>query len=76
MRITTNREDLLNLVECEIVPSLKAWGYEFSKIKNFIQGLCNFYLDPNKPSNQWSLPTTLYVEMAKPANRLVNMFSS
>lgn len=76
MRITTNREDLLNLVECQIVPSLKAWGYDFYKMQNFIQGLCNFYLDPNKPSNQWSLPKSLYLRMAEPANRLVNMFNS
>ncbi|MDB9475035.1 hypothetical protein [Dolichospermum circinale] len=76
MRITSHREALLNLVESQVVPSLKTWKYDFSKMKSFIAGLCKFYLDPNKPSNQWSLPKTLYVEMAEPGNRLVNMFSS
>ncbi len=76
MRVTSNRDDLLNIVETEILPSLKVWGYDISKMKQFIAGLCNFYLDPNKPSNNWSLPTSLYVAMAEPANRLVSMFSN
>ncbi|MEB3177540.1 MAG: hypothetical protein VKL59_00630 [Nostocaceae cyanobacterium] len=75
MRVTSKRDDLLNLVETEVLPSLKAWGYQISKMKKFIKGLCDFYLDPNKPSNNWSLPTTLYVSMAEPANRLVSMFT-
>ncbi len=76
MRVTSNRDDLLNIVESEILPSLKVWGYDISKMKQFIAGLCNFYLDPNKPSNNWSLPKSLYVAMVEPANRLVTMFSS
>jgi len=76
MRVTSNRDGLLEIVETEIVPSLKAWGYDIPKMKQFIAGLCNFYLDPNKPSNNWSLPKSLYVAMAEPANRLVSMFSS
>jgi len=75
MRVTSTRDDLLKIVQTEVLPSLKAWGYQISKMKNFIEGLCNFYLDPNKPSNNWSLPTTLYVSMAEPANRLVAMFA-
>lgn len=75
MRVTSRRDDLLKIVETEVLPSLKIWGYDISKMKNFIEGLCNFYLDPNKPSNNWSLPTTLYVAMEEPANRLVAMFA-
>ncbi|MDJ0677606.1 MAG: hypothetical protein QNJ36_19855 [Calothrix sp. MO_167.B42] len=76
MRVTSNRDGLLEIVETEILPSLKVWGYDISQMKKFIAGLCNFYLDPNKPSNNWSLPKSLYVAMAQPANRLVSMFSS
>ncbi|MBD2677413.1 MULTISPECIES: hypothetical protein [Nostoc] len=75
MRVTSRRDDLLNIVETEVLPSLKLWGYNISKMKTFIEGLCNFYLDPNKPSNTWSLPTTFYVSMPEPANRLVAMFA-
>lgn len=75
MRVTSRRDDLLKIVETEVLPSLKVWGYDISKMKNFIEGLCNFYLDPNKPSNNWSFPTTLYISMPEPANRLVAMFA-
>ncbi|MFN6561419.1 MAG: RIO1 family regulatory kinase/ATPase [Nostoc sp. ChiSLP01] len=75
MRVTSRRDDLLKIVETEVLPSLKVWGYDLCKMKNFIQGLCNFYLDPNKPSNTWSFPTSLYVAMPEPANRLVAMFA-
>jgi hypothetical protein len=75
MRVTSRRDDLLKIVQAEILPSLKAWDYQISKIGKFIKGLCDFYLDPNKPSNNWSLPTTLYVSMAEPASRLVTMFA-
>ncbi|BAY80215.1 hypothetical protein NIES25_67030 (plasmid) [Nostoc linckia NIES-25] len=75
MRVTSRRDDLLKIVEAEVLPSLKVWGYDILKMKNFIQGLSNFYLDPNKPSNAWSLPTSLYVAMLEPANRLVAMFA-
>ncbi|ALB41644.1 hypothetical protein AA650_15300 [Anabaena sp. WA102] len=75
MRVTSNRDELLTIVETEVLPSLKAWGYDISKMKQFVEGLCNFYLNPNKPSNNWSFPTTLYVAMAEPANRLVAMFT-
>ena len=75
MRVASRRDDLLKIVQTEILPSLKAWDYQISKIGKFIEGLCNFYLNPNKPSNNWSLPTILYVSMAEPANRLVAMFA-
>jgi hypothetical protein len=75
MRVTSKRDDLLKIVETEVLPSLRAWDYDISKMKQFIEGLCKFYLDPNKPSNQWSLPRSLYVAMAKPAKRLVAMFT-
>lgn len=75
MRVTSKRDDLLKIVETDVVPSLKAWGYQFSKIREFSEGLTNFYLNPNKPSNEWSLSTDLYIAMAEPANRLVAMFA-
>ncbi|HLO84513.1 MAG TPA: hypothetical protein VK203_05790 [Nostocaceae cyanobacterium] len=75
MRLSSKRDDLLKIVEKEVVPSIKAWGYEMSKMGKFMAGLCNFYLDPNKPGNEWSLSKDLYVKMAEPGNKLVAMFN-
>ncbi|MFE1745042.1 hypothetical protein [Coleofasciculus sp. H7-2] len=75
LRLTSTRNDLLNIVQNDALPLLKSWGYKIDMIGKFIQGFCNFYLDPNKPSNIWSLPPELYVSMTEPANRLIAIFS-
>lgn len=75
MRLASKRDDLLKIVETDVLPLLNVWDYQISQIGSFIAGLCKFYLNPNKPSNNWSLSTDLYVAMTEPANRLVAMFA-
>jgi len=75
LRLTSTRNDLLQTVQNDALPLLKSWGYKIDTIRKFIEGFCNFYLDPNKPSNIWSLPPELYVSMAEPANRLIAIFA-
>ena len=75
LRLTTARDNLLKVVQVDALPLLKSQGYQLEKIGEFMEGFCNFYLDPNKPSNAWSLPQDLYVSMAEPANRLIAMFA-
>lgn len=75
LRLTSTRNDLLKTVQNDALPLLKSWGYKIDIIGKFIEGFCNFYLDPNKPSNVWSLPPELYVSMTEPANRLIAMFA-
>lgn len=75
MRLTSQRNELVRIVESDIMPLLKTWDYELPKIGKFIEGLSNFYLSPDKPSNAWSLSTDLYTSMSEPANRLIGMFT-
>lgn len=75
LRLTTAREELLNLVETEIVPWLKSCGYRLEKIAKFAECLGNFYLNPDKPSNMWSLPSSLYLALREPRDRLVSLLA-
>jgi hypothetical protein len=75
LRLTSTRNDLLKTVQNDALPLLKSWGYKIDIIGKFIEYFCNFYLDPNKPSNVWSLPSELYVSMTEPENRLIAMFA-
>ncbi len=75
MRLTSKRNDLVNIVESDVIPLLIKWDYHLPRIGKFIEGLSNFYLSPNKPSNDWSLSTDLYISMSEPANRLISMFA-
>ena len=75
MRLTSKRDELINLVESDIIPLLTKWEYDLKQIGKFIAGLANFYLSPDKPSNEWSLSTELYAAMSQPAHRLVDIFN-
>ena len=75
LRLTTEREALLNVIQTDIAPWLKACGYHLEQVAKFAQGLGNFYLHPNKPQNIWSLPSHLYVSLAEPTDRLVMMLA-
>ncbi len=54
MRLTSKRNDLVRIVESDVIPLLRMWDYQLPKIGKFIEGLSNFYLSPDKPSNDWS----------------------
>lgn len=71
MRLTSHRPGLLALAQCELVPRLRAWGYDLRQVARVVDGLGRFYLDPNKPGNEWSLPPSLYAGLAAPLARLV-----
>jgi hypothetical protein len=71
MRLTSDRPALLALAERELVPGLKARGYDMAALARVVAGLGRFYLDPNKPGNEWSLPLSLYAGLAEPLARLV-----
>lgn len=73
MRLACDRPAVLQLVKTEAVPNLREWGYNLPQIKHFVEGLTNFYLNPNKPCNQWSLPPNLYISMADPAAQLAQL---
>lgn len=75
LRLTSTRNNLLKTVQNDALPLLKSWGYKIDLIGKFIEGFCNFYLDPNKPTNIWSLPSDSYVSMTEPVNRLIAMFA-
>lgn len=71
MRLTSDRPALLALAERELVPRLRARGYDMARMARVVDGLGRFYLDPNKPGNEWSLPLSLYRGLAEPLARLV-----
>lgn len=73
LRLTTAREELLNLVKTEIAPWLKSSGYAMEKIAKFSESLGDFYLNPDKPTNMWSLPSSLYLTLREPRDRLVSL---
>lgn len=75
LRLTSKREDLLDLIKTDIVPWLKSCGYQLEQVAKFTEGLGNFYLDPNKPQNIWSLPRDLYISLEEPTSRLVMMLA-
>lgn len=73
LRLTVAREEFLNLVKNKIAPWLKSSEYDLEKIAMFAKGLGNFYLDPDKPKNVWSLPASLYLTLKEPCDRLVSL---
>ena len=72
LRLTSNRSGMLELVRHKLASQLRIWGYDMERLAKFAGGISQFYLDPNKPSNEWSLPTSLYLSLAEPAEQLVH----
>ncbi|MEM9543714.1 MAG: RIO1 family regulatory kinase/ATPase [Cyanobacteria bacterium P01_E01_bin.42] len=75
LRLTVVREEFLHFVKSKIVPWLQSSGYDLQKIAMFVEGLGNFYLDPAKPRNIWSLPPSLYLTLKEPRDRLVALLT-
>lgn len=75
LRQTRNYDDLLKIIQTDAIPWLKAEGYRIKTMKKFIKGLSQYYLDPNKPSDTWTIPSDLYIPIAKAANRLIAIFA-
>lgn len=76
LRVTTERDALLELIELNALPMLKAWGYQLDLIKKFIAGFCDFCLNPNKPNpSPFSLPSEMYLPLYEPANYLLALLS-
>lgn len=72
LRLTSNRSGMLELVRHELASQLCIWGYDMERLAKFARGISQFYLDPNKPSNEWSLPASLYLSLVEPAEQLVH----
>jgi hypothetical protein len=70
LRLTSDRPRMLGLTRHRIIPQLRAWRYDTHLVAHFVEGLARFYLDPDKPGNAWSLPASLYVSLADPADDL------
>ncbi len=66
LRLTSARPALLELARRDLVPRLGAWGYDLERMAGVVEGLGRFYLDPDKPGNEWSLPASLYLGLAEP----------
>ncbi len=49
LRLTSTRNDLLNIVQNDALPLLKSWGYKIDMIGKFIQGFVTFILTPISP---------------------------
>lgn len=76
LRVTTERDALLELVELNGLPMLKAWGYQLEIVKKFIAGFCHFYFDQNKPNpSPFSLSSEMYLSLHEPANYLLSLLS-
>jgi hypothetical protein len=71
LRLTCDRPALLALTQRTLVPRLRGFGYDLEHMARVIDGLGRFYLDPNKPGNEWSLPVSLYSGLAEPIAELV-----
>lgn len=71
LRLTCDRPGMLALTQQQLVPRLRAWGYDMGRIADIAEGLGRFYLDPNKLRNKWSLSDSLYVDLAAPTAQLV-----
>lgn len=72
LRLTSDRSGMLDLVRDRIAPQLRGWGYDMDRVAAFAHGIGRFYLDPDKPGNAWSLPSSLYLTLAQPTERLVH----
>ncbi|WP_333202687.1 hypothetical protein [Microcoleus sp. S28C3] len=75
LRQTRRHDELLKIIQTDAMPMLKAEGYRISRMRQFIAGFSNYYLDPNKPSDTWTIPSDLYAPIAKAANRLIAIFA-
>ncbi|NQE36007.1 hypothetical protein [Microcoleus asticus] len=75
LRQIRSHDKLLKIIQTEAMPMLKAEGYRISRMRQFIAGFSMYYVDPNKPSNTWTIPSDLYVPIAKAANRLIAIFA-
>jgi hypothetical protein len=71
LRLTSDRPAMLALARHRLVPRLRAFGYDLGHMARVVDGLGRFYLDPNKPGNEWSLPVSLYRGLAEPIAELV-----
>lgn len=71
LRLTNDRAALLALVKAELAPRLRQRGYDMARMATVVGGLGRFYLDPDKPGNEWSLPASLYQDLAAPVAALV-----
>ena len=70
LRLTSDRTGMLALTRQQIEPRLNTWGYDMGRLSDFVEGMGRFYLDPNKPANAWSLPRSLYKDLAAPTAEL------
>lgn len=70
LRLTSTRPALLELVQQDLAPRLRARGYDMPRMAGVVDGLGRFYLDPEKPGNEWSLPASLYQDLSAPVATL------
>ena len=70
LRLTSDRPGMLTLARRQLGPRLNAWGYDMGRLSGFVEGMGRFYLDPDKPANAWSLPSSLYLDLAAPTAEL------
>ena len=75
LRQTGYHDDLLEIIRTEAMPFLKAEGYQIGNMRQFIEGLSYYYLDPKKSSDTWTIPSDLYNPIARASSRLIAMFT-
>lgn len=76
LRMSNQRDGILNLIELDAVTMLEAWGYELKTIKKFIMGFAEFYLSPDKPiypSSSLSFPPD--PTFCEPINHFLTLLS-
>lgn len=76
LRMSNQRSAMLNILESNGVPMLKAWGYEMETVRQFVTGFAEFYLNPDKPI----YPTSLLsyapdLTLGEPIKRLLEVFA-
>lgn len=74
LRMSNQRDAMLNLLKTDGVPMLKAWGYNMEIVRQFATGFAEFYLNPDKPI----YPTSLLsyapdLTLAQPIERLLDL---
>ncbi|MCG6940976.1 MAG: hypothetical protein LJE69_06970 [Thiohalocapsa sp.] len=76
LRLTSERPALLDLARRDLAPRLRDRGYDMPRMAGVVAGLGRFYLDPDKPGNEWSLPASLYRDLAAPVATLAAELNS